>query len=397
MKIRFATCLILALVVPASAGTAAKPTVVPAPGVTPKSVTVGSILDLTGPLAAQGIAIRNGLTLAFDEINAKGGVNGRKLHLIAKDSAYDPDTARAAARELLKDGVFAVIASDGTPPVSATMDMILKAGILHLFPFVPAHTAYAQSQQLEFAMDLPVSAQVEIGVKALLDQRGPLHVGVLYRAGAFGRAALEGAARELARRGLKITKAVKYTPGADDLKPQLQTLRDAGTELVVLGAVPQESFRALAQAHRSHWYPVFLCPTACYVPEAATLGGHAVEGLYSVATTPIPYPNTGSRKMRAWVGRYERQFHAIASTQALRAYLDGYLFAEALRRSGPHPTPLHFSRVLEAMPAWTDPDFDGLPVDYTTTDHMGLHSGYLAEIMRGRWRIVSQPLTVPTR
>ncbi len=69
----------------------------------------------------------------------------------------------------------------------------------------------------------------------------------------------------------------------------------------MLGAVPQESFRALAQAHRLRWYPAFLCPTACYVPEAATLGGRAVEGLYSVATTPIPYPTTRNARLRDWV------------------------------------------------------------------------------------------------
>ncbi len=79
-------------------GASPPPAVVPAPGVHPHSVTVGSVLDLTGPLAAEGIAIRNGLTLAFDEINAHGGVGGRKLRLVAKDSAYDPDKARAAAR-----------------------------------------------------------------------------------------------------------------------------------------------------------------------------------------------------------------------------------------------------------------------------------------------------------
>lgn len=391
----------LAFVLTLSAGTvsmaAAVPTVVPAPGVTPGRIDVGSILDLTGPLAAQGIAIRNGLTLAFDEVNAKGGVNGRKLHLIAKDSAYDPEKARDAAHELLKKGVFAVIGSDGTPPVSATVPIVLKAGILHLFPFVPAHTAYVQSEQLEFAMDLPVAAQVQIGVKALLDRRGPLHVGVLYRGDAYGRAALKGATRELARRGLAITKAEEYAPGAHDLTPQLQALRRAGVELVVLGAVPQESFRALAQAHRRRWYPTFLCPTACYVPEAATLGGRTVEGLYSVATTPIPYPDAGSAKQREWVRLYERRFHAVASAQAFRAYLDGRLFAAALRRSGPHPTPLHFSRVLENMPPWTDPTYGGLAVDYTASDHMGLHAGYLAEIMKGRWRIVSTPIAVPAR
>jgi ABC-type branched-subunit amino acid transport system substrate-binding protein len=373
------------------------PSVVPAPGVQPHSVTLGSILDLTGPLAAEGMAIRDGLTLAFDEVNAKGGVGGRKLKLAARDSAYDPDQARAAARGLVKQGVFAVIGANGTPPVTATATMIVNAGVLQLFPFVPAHTTYSAMRRLEFAMDLPVAAQVQLGVKALLDQRGTLRVGILYRGDRYGRAALRGAARELARRSLNLTAAAHYAPDARNLFRELRSLRDAGVELVVLGAVPQESFHALAEAHRLHWYPIFLCPSACYVPEAATLGGQSVEGLYSVATTPIPYPTSRNPKLRAWIARYENRFGAVASMQALRAYLDGKLFAEALARSGPHPTPLRFARVLEAMPAWSDPGLGGVPVDYTADDHLGLHAGYLAKIVKGRWHIVSQPIRVPAR
>jgi ABC-type branched-subunit amino acid transport system substrate-binding protein len=376
---------------------ASAPAVLPAPGVAPHEVVVGSILDLTGPLAAQGLAIRNGLTIAFDEINAHGGVNGRKIRLLARDSAYDPEKARKAAQELLTKGIFAMIGSDGTPPVSATMTMVLNAGVLHLFAFVPAHTAYAPGQPLSFAMELPVAAQVGIGVKALLDQRGPLRIGVLYRADEYGRAALKGTAEELARRGMTMTDAEQYTPGAPDLRPQLRAMRAAGVELVVLGAVAQESFQALAQAHRSRWYPVFLCPAGCYVPEAATLGGSAVEGLYSVATTPIPYPDLGDAKLRKWINGYERRFQAFASSEALLAYLDGKLFAEALRRSGAHPTQLYFSRQLEAMPPWSIPGYGAVPVDYSAADHSGQHSAYLTEIMRGRWHLVSEALAIPSQ
>lgn len=379
----------------ASARAAALPAVVPAPGVHPDEITVGSVLDLSGPLAAEGTAIKNGLTLAFDEANDKGGVLGRRIRLIAKDSGYDPARARASAAALLDEGIFAMLCSDGTPPVSATMGMVLDRGILHLFPFMPAHAGNSLSDRLEFALELPVSAQIRAGLKALLDQRGPLKVGVLYRDDAFGRAALKGAARELARRGQALVKAVHYVPGAHDLPVQIESLHAAGAELVVLGAVAQESFSALAQAHARRWYPVFLCSADCYVPEAATLGGRTVEGLYAVAATPIPYSGTGDRTLSAWVRRFETRFRTLASAQAFRAYLDGRLFVEALRRTGRLPTQLHFARVLEAMPPWTDPVYGGVAVDYTPRDHLGLHTGFLAQFARGRWHVLKAPLASP--
>lgn len=391
MRARLAVLALGAL--PLAAASAAG--VVPAPGVHPHEIVVGSVLDLSGPLAAEGVAIRNGLTLGFDEINAHGGVNGRKIRLIVKDSAYKADKARADAAALLKTGIFAMIGANGTPPVSAITKEVLAANIINLFPFVPAHASYTQLPQLEFALELPVAAQVQLGVKALLDQRGTLKVGVLYEQGTFGRAATTGARAEMDRRGLSVTKTESYTAGTHDLSPQIAALHAAGVELVVLGSVPQDALKAMAEAHRRHWYPVFLCSSACYVPETATLGGRTADGLYAVTTTPIPYVDSRDRKLRDWARRYEQRFHAVASAQALRAYLDSRLFAAALRRAGPHPTPLYLSRVLENMRAWTDPVYGGVAVDYSAHDHIGLHSGLLAQIVGGRWLLKGGPLALP--
>ena len=89
----------------------------------------------------------------------------------------------------------------------------------------------------------------------------------------------KGTARELARRGLKLAKAPRAIhPATHDLAQQIAALRHDGVELVVLGAVPQETLRRAGPARRMRWYPAFLCPSACYVPEAATLGGRAVDG-----------------------------------------------------------------------------------------------------------------------
>lgn len=382
MKHVCATLLVIAGAIFASAPAFA---VVPAPGVSHNEVTVGSVLDLSGPLSAEGIAIKNGLSMAFGEINAKGGVLGRRITLIAEDSAYDPIKARMAAQSLLKRGVFAVIGSDGTPPVSATMPMILNSGILHLFPFASADETYVPSQPLEFAMDLTVSAQIREGLNALLDERGNLKVGVLARGDDFGRAARDGAQQALARRKLQLTASAEYPPGTTKFTFEINKLRRAGVELVVLAAVAQDAFEALKQAHARGWYPVFFCPETCYVPEVATLGGRASSGLYTIATTPIPYPDTENAALRDWVRRYEARYATVASQQAFRAYLDGRLFAEALARTGAHPTQRHFARVLEAMPAWRDPVYGGVPVNYTAQDHLGLHGGFLAQIRNGRW------------
>jgi branched-chain amino acid transport system substrate-binding protein len=59
-------------------------------GVSKDEILVGTIQDLSGPIAAFGKAVRQGMLLRIDEINEQGGINGRKIKLLAEDNGYDP-------------------------------------------------------------------------------------------------------------------------------------------------------------------------------------------------------------------------------------------------------------------------------------------------------------------
>ena len=93
------------------------------------------------------------------------------------------------------------------------------------------------------------------------------------------------------------------------------------------------------------------------------------------------------------VRRYEQRFGTVASAQAFRAYLDARLFAEAVRRAGPDPSQKHVARVLELMSPWKDPDYGGVPVVFTPRDHVGLRTGFLAQVRNGRWTTLTGALT----
>jgi branched-chain amino acid transport system substrate-binding protein len=354
---------------------------------------VGTHVDLSGPLGQLGVAVRNGLTLAFDEINANGGINGRKVRLRVADNGYNPRKATAIVKTFLRDGVFAVLSPVGTPAVSRTMPLVLNSGTLHLFPFASVDETYVPAQPLEFAIDLPASRQAAVGIRAIFAARGPLKVGVLHRNDVLGDDVLKGATEELAASGRRPVGVESFSPGEQNFTAVLANLRAAGAELVVVGGVPQEAIAAMQQAAAANWFPVFLCDQTCYVPELPFLGGRAVAGLYTVAATPIPYPDDKDAKLRAWVRRYEQRFGTVASAQAFRAYLNARLFAEAVRRAGPDPSQKHVARVLELMSPWKDPDYGGVPVVFTPRDHVGLRTGFLAQVRNGRWTTLTGALT----
>jgi branched-chain amino acid transport system substrate-binding protein len=101
----------------------------PTQGVSKDEIIIGTIQDLSGPVAAYGKAARNGIQLRVDEINEQGGINGRKIKLIVEDNAYDPKRAVLAAQKLVnQDKVFLIASHIGTPMNNAAMPVMFEKG-----------------------------------------------------------------------------------------------------------------------------------------------------------------------------------------------------------------------------------------------------------------------------
>src|SRR5271168_275705 len=105
------------LLAAASPGLAAAET-----GVSTETILFGQAAALEGPSSALGQGMRQGILAAFEEINAKGGVYGRRLKLISRDDGYDPDRSVTETTKLIADDkVFALIGAVGTPTTMATL------------------------------------------------------------------------------------------------------------------------------------------------------------------------------------------------------------------------------------------------------------------------------------
>src|SRR5215472_3192087 len=98
-------------------------------GISPTEIAIGTHQDLSGPIKVWGVAVANGMKMAVEEINAAGGIHGRKLKLVIEDSGYDPKRAVLATQKLIeKDQVFSMVGPMGSPTVLAAQDIVLDAG-----------------------------------------------------------------------------------------------------------------------------------------------------------------------------------------------------------------------------------------------------------------------------
>jgi len=232
--------------------------------------------------------------------------------------------------------------------------------------------------------------EVQEGLRRILNARGPQKVGVLAPNDAFGREVGQGAVNELQRRGLALGAMLPFSRGTETFDAIARKLRDERIDVVVLGVEPEETLGLLRAARTIRWRPIFLCTSACYAPEFATLSGADADGLLAVGQIAIPYAD--DKKLSAWVKRYEKRFSAVPNVQALTAYRNARLFLSVLRQAGRNPTQASVANVLETRGSWTDPELGGLPIEFTPKDHLGGHSGLLAQVRGGRWVVLADNL-----
>ena len=385
-RIRIAILAIASLLLTANPGHAAQ-------GVYSEEVVVGTHVDLSGPLSAWAIAVRNGIEMAFEEANEAGGVNDRRLRLITKDDGYDPSRAAQAVHELVeRDRAFAILSPLGTPTTNVAAATALENDILYLFPVTSAGDAPALSSPFGFSLTQSNESEIATGLRRVLEIR-PGNVAIMASDDEFGQAVRAGAKRQASAMGAALNADITIARDASGYSLPMRWLRERNVDIIVLGAIGNETIGIMQAARQLRWSPTFLCASSCYTPELAALGGEIVEGLYAVGQIPIPYIN--DPLLGEWARNYEAKFDMVASPQALSAYRNARLFLDVLARVDRTPTQANFRHALETLGPYTDPLIDMPPIIFSIENHSGQHDVFLAQARRGRWVVI--PQISPTR
>src|SRR3981189_635742 len=103
-------------------------------GISATEIVIGTHQDLSGPIKVWGVPVSNGMKMAVEEVNAAGGINGRKIKMILEDNGYDPKKAVLASQKMgEREQIFAMIGPMGSPPVLAAQDILFATGVLLVF------------------------------------------------------------------------------------------------------------------------------------------------------------------------------------------------------------------------------------------------------------------------
>lgn len=360
-------------------------------GISANEVRIGTHLDLSGPITFWGVPQRNGHLMAVEEINADGGVHGRKFKLLIEDNGYDPKKGVLATQKLIQqDKVFALVGVLGTPVVMAQMPIALEAGIPHMYPGSPSRNMYEPFNKLKFSLATPYDDSTKAGVR-YFEGKGKKRVAVIYQDDDFGKEIRDAVLAQARTSGMTVVAEASYKRGDTVFSSQVARIRQGDPDLVVLGTVVRETVGVMTEARKLGWKPDFLVPQSGCAQAVADLGRDNTEGLYALCQyVPFDFDNEPAA-VKAWMVRYERRFNTKPDVAAAMTYDMQKLMALALENAGKEVTVDKFIRATESIKNWQN-IFGSPPLTFGPNQRVGSTTAVMTQVQGGKFKRISGAL-----
>jgi branched-chain amino acid transport system substrate-binding protein len=377
------------LAAPAIIGTARAET----RGVSDTEIIIGMMTDLSGVTAVQGTNAANSIRMAFDDVNEKGGINGRKIHFIAEDMEYlVPKAVQAMNKLVNRDNIFVSISSGGTPQMDAVLPMMIEKHVPSVFPLTCARSMYLPLSPYKYGQFASYYDQMRSCVKYFGETRGKKIIGSMYEDTDFGKDIHAGVVDQVEKMGLKLGAVSASRPTDTDFNAQVTRLKEAGCDLVCMGTIVKDTIIILQTARKMGFDADFCGQFASYSTAVAEAPGEPAEGFYSMSPGVYAYPDDPRPAVREFGARYKQRFGIEVNYLGEAGYAAATLLIDVLGRAGRNLNLETFQAAMESTKDWRD-IFGGPPLTITPTDHHASNQSFLSVVKKARWTpVVSEPL-----
>lgn len=316
------------------------------PGVSDTKVLVGQSTDLSGPLVDLAAELVKGASAYFDQLNASGGVHGRRIEVIRRDDGYRADRAAANANEFV-DSVFCVFNSFGTPPNDAIIPIAERAGMPVFAPYTGALSVRDASLRSTYNIRISYSEEAERLVRHLYTV-GIRRIAVIYQNNSFGKEVLAGLQKAMEARKAEAAWVGSVEVDASNAVAQAQKAVDARPEVIVLGVAGKSTVEAIKTINTRgpgiQPYALSILGTPSNLRALGTYG----RGV--VISQVVPFPaQAGSSLVREYSAAMAKAGHKELNHISLEGYLNAKVFVEALRRAGRNLTRGGFNQAVQTM------------------------------------------------
>jgi branched-chain amino acid transport system substrate-binding protein len=344
-------------------------------GVTSNKIYIGSISPLTGPIAMVGVAIANGAKDYFNFINDQGGINGRRIVFIAEDGKYEPPTAIASLKKLLvRDKIFALSSTSGTPITAALGPSIKRAGLPSMCTIAAASIFEPKPPKDIFSFGPFYSENMIFNIEYILNvmkAKNP-KLALFYQDDEFGQAGAEGFDKAVKKYNLKVVAREKYSRSAIDISSQVHNIKKANPDYLLITAIPSHTIMLLKEAKKMGLDIPIMGVANTRFEAVIKVVGDAAANFYTTEYTALPNEKgvPGIDKMME-IWNNNNKGKGIPSRYYILSYVNAMIMVEAMKRCGDDLNRENFRNQIESL---KDFDTQGITgkISYSPDDHCPL-------------------------
>jgi branched-chain amino acid transport system substrate-binding protein len=388
----------LAVALPAALGGASAD-----PGITSKTILIGGTAPLSGVASAYG-SIARGAEAYFNYVNARGGVNGRKLGYRYLDDAYNPgQTVQQTRRLVLQDRVFAIFNSLGTEHNLAIREYLNSSRIPQLFVASGARGFGADYRRYPWTIGYQPTylGEARIYGRWIAKNRPRARIGIIYQNDDYGQELIRGLRQGLGVKANLIVEQQSYEATSSDVQSQIARLKSSGANTLMVFATPRFAIQSFVFANRLGWRPLVFVNTvssATTVMEIASESGRNPVANGAMSTVFLKDPNDprwrndrGMRLYRQIMRRYNPRGN-VNDPYHVYAMAVAHTTVEAFRKAGRNPTRASVLAAVTRLNSRANPFvLPGVVVRTTRTDRFPIEQVRLQRWKngaKGHWSVV---------
>lgn len=363
-------------------------------GVTDTEITFGTMTDLSGVTAVQGVNNANAMRMIFDSVNARGGIHGRKLNWVLEDMEYIVPKAVQAMNKLLnRDNIFFALGNGGTPHNDAVMPAMIEKQVPNVFPLTCARSMYEPFSRYKYGQFSSYYDQVRAAVKYFVEKQGKKTIGIMYQDTDFGKDNLAGAVAQTEAMGMKLAAVTAHRPTDSDFNAAMAKIQDAKCDLVITGTIVKDTTLILQTARKTGVNAVFCGNFASYSTAVAEAPGEPAEGYYSMAPALYRYPDDPKPAIHDLCTAYKARYGFEINYLGEAGISCASFTVAALEKAGRDLTLDSFVNALESMNDWHD-IFGGPALSMSPSNHHASNQSFLSVVKKTRWTpVIDEPLS----
>jgi ABC-type branched-subunit amino acid transport system substrate-binding protein len=341
-------------------------------GLTDTSITIGMTAPLSGPNGAYGMDMKDVITAYFKQVNDAGGVNGRKLELVAMDDGYETDRAVANTKTLINDKkVFAMVASYGSSPTTAAMNDAFGPSKVPLIGTISGADSIRQSPK-----DNPnnrymfnVRASYANETEAIINQLvglGLKNIAVFYQNDGFGKSGLDGVIAALKKHNQAPSAIATVERNSLDVSQAVQTISKTAPQAVVMVTLYKPTAEFVRQMKKANQHPQFMTLSPVGADLLAKELGDEARGIGISQVMPYPWNDTTPmvRDYQKLLGKQGK-----FSYYGIEAYAMAKVLVDGIRKSGAKD--ISREKLVSTLESMQNHDLGGYRVSYSASERLG--------------------------